>query len=49
MNNIIAHSTSKVLAPVLAGRKLFYHVFYHSWFPPAGDLLASGLSEEVTP
>jgi hypothetical protein len=46
MNNIIVHSTFAVLAPALAGSKLFYQPFYHS---AAGDLIASGLSEEVTP
>jgi hypothetical protein len=42
MNNIVVHSTFAVLAPVIAGGKLFYH-------NPAGNLIASGLSEEVTP
>jgi hypothetical protein len=42
MNNTIAHSTVTVLAPVIAGRNVFYHLFYHL---PAGDLIA----EEVTP
>jgi hypothetical protein len=38
-----------VLAPVLTGIKLFYQLFYQSSFPPVGDLIASGLSEEVLP
>jgi hypothetical protein len=45
MHNIV-HSICTVLAPVITGRKLFYQLFYHI---PADDLIASGLSEEVTP
>jgi hypothetical protein len=49
MDSIIVHSTLEELAPSLSGHKLFYQLFYHKSFPPAGDLVASGLSEEVTP
>jgi hypothetical protein len=48
MNSINVHSTFAVLAPLLAGSKYFYQLFYYL-FAAAGDLVASGLSKEVTP